>query len=211
MLGAALFDKPPYRNVVVNGLVLAEDGQKMSKRKKNYPDPLDVIGRCGADAVRLFMLGSQVVRAEDLKFSEAGVREILRSVMIPMWNALSFFVTYANIDRWEPKDDKAPAGLENVLDRWILSSLSQMVEEIRGEMDQYNLQKAANRFSRFVDDLTNWYIRRSRRRFWKSKDDSDKDEAYQTLYYCLVTFAKAAAINSTNAIELFVKEYGYKY
>ena len=193
VLGAALFDRPPFRNVVVNGLVLAEDGQKMSKRKKNYPDPLDVIGRSGADAVRLFMLGSQVVRAEDLKFSEAGVREILRSVMIPMWNALSFFVTYANIDGWEPAGDRPPEKPENVLDRWILSSLSQMVGEIRAEMDQYNLQKAANRFSRFVDDLTNWYIRRSRRRFWKSDDDGDKRQAYATLYYVLLTFAKAAA------------------
>ncbi|MBO5763568.1 MAG: isoleucine--tRNA ligase, partial [Lentisphaeria bacterium] len=193
VLGAALFDKPPFKNVVVNGLVLAEDGQKMSKRKRNYPDPMDVVGRCGADAVRLFMLGSQVVRAEDLKFSEAGVREILRSVMIPMWNALSFFVTYANVDKWTPENDRMPQNLNNVLDRWILSSLSQMVEEIRTEMDRYNLQKAANRFTRFVDDLTNWYIRRSRRRFWKSQDDSDKNEAYATLYYVLVTFAKAAA------------------
>jgi len=193
VLGAALFDRPPFKNVVVNGLVLAEDGQKMSKRKRNYPDPLEVIERNGADAVRLFMLGSQVVRAEDLKFSEAGVREILRSVMIPVWNALSFFTTYANVDHWTPRDDAPPAHVSNVLDRWILSSLSQMVGEIRDEMDRYNLQKAANRFSKFVDDLTNWYIRRSRRRFWKSRDDADKSEAYQTLYYCLVTFAKAAA------------------
>ena len=193
VLGSALFDRPPFKNVVVNGLVLAEDGQKMSKRKKNYPDPMEVVERNGADAVRLFMLGSQVVRAEDLKFSEAGVREILRGVMIPVWNALSFFTTYANVDHWEPKSDAAPANVSNVLDRWILSSLSQMVEEIREEMDSYNLQKAANRFAKFVDDLTNWYIRRSRRRFWKSRDDSDKDEAYQTLYYCLITFAKAAA------------------
>ena len=193
VLGAALFDQPPYKNVVVNGLVLAEDGQKMSKRKKNYPDPMEVVERNGADAVRLFMLGSQVVRAEDLKFSEAGVREILRGVMIPVWNALSFFTTYANVDHWTPKSDAAPTHVSNVLDKWILSSLSQMVEELREEMDNYNLQKAANRFAKFVDDLTNWYIRRSRRRFWKSKDDSDKDEAYQTLYYCLVTFAKAAA------------------
>ena len=193
VLGAALFDRPPFKNVVVNGLVLAEDGQKMSKRKKNYPDPMEVVERNGADAVRLFMLGSQVVRAEDLKFSEAGVREILRGVMIPVWNALSFFTTYANVDHWEPRGDAAPTHVSNVLDRWILSSLSQMVEELREEMDHYNLQKAANRFAKFVDDLTNWYIRRSRRRFWKSRDDADKDEAYQTLYYCLVTFAKAAA------------------
>ena len=195
VLGTCLFDKSPYRNVVVNGLILAEDGRKMSKRLKNYPDPLDVVNRTGADALRLFMLGSQVVRAEDLKFSEAGVREVLRSVMLPMWNALSFFVTYANLDRYEPGDGevKPPAHPANVLDRWILSSASQMVQELREELDNYNLQKAANRFSRFIDDLTNWYIRRSRRRFWKNGSDADKLEAYATLHYVLLVFAKAAA------------------
>ena len=193
VLAAALFDKPPYQNVIVNGLVLAEDGQKMSKRKKNYPDPMYVVNTYGADALRLFMLSSQVVRAEDLKFSEAGVKEVLRGIMIPLWNAYSFFVTYANVDNFVPENDKMPTNVNNVLDKWILSSLSQMVEEIRTELDRYNLQKAANRFAKFIDDLTNWYIRRSRRRFWKSQNDNDKMEAYATLYYCLVTFAKTAA------------------
>ncbi|MBR4076057.1 MAG: class I tRNA ligase family protein, partial [Lentisphaeria bacterium] len=195
VLGVCLFGKSPYRNVVVNGLILAEDGQKMSKRKKNYPDPNVVIDLYGADALRLFMLGSQVVRAEDLRFSEAGVKEILRGIMIPMWNALSFFTTYANVDGYDPGkgEVKAPVAPSNVLDRWILSSASQMVEEIRSEMDVYNLQKAANRFSKFIDDLTNWYIRRSRRRFWKSDSDQDKNEAYATLHYVLLTFARTAA------------------
>lgn len=195
VLASALFDRPPFKNVLVNGLILAESGQKMSKRLKNYPDPMVVVNTYGADALRLFMLGSQVVRAEDLKFSEAGVKEILRGVMIPMWNALSFFTTYANVDGYEPPagEVQPPAKASNVLDRWILSSASQMVEEIRGELDAYNLQKAANRFSRFIDDLTNWYIRRSRRRFWKSSDDADKREAYRTLHYVLLTFAKTAA------------------
>jgi isoleucyl-tRNA synthetase len=193
-LGAALFDKPPFENVVVNGLILAEDGQKMSKRKKNYPDPKYVIDTYGADALRLFMLGSQVVRAEDLKFSENGIREVLRGVMLPIWNAYSFFVTYANVDGWQPEaGSRGPENPDNPLDRWILSSLSQMVEEIEYEMDRYNLQKAASRFEKFVDDLTNWYIRRSRRRFWKSQNDSDKQDAYQTLHYALLTFAKTAA------------------
>ena len=194
VLGAALFDKPPFSNVVVNGLILADDGQKMSKRKKNYPDPKYVIDTYGADAVRLFMLGSQVVRAEDLKFTEDGIKEILRGVMIPMWNAYSFFVTYANVDKWEPKSgSKGPEKPSNPLDSWILSSLAQMVEEIQEEMDNYNLQKAANRFEKFVEDLTNWYIRRSRRRFWRSENDTDKEEAYETLHYVLLTFVKTAA------------------
>ena len=195
VLGVCLFDRSPYRNVVVNGLILAEDGQKMSKRKKNYPDPNEVIDRCGADALRLFMLGSPVVRAEDLKFSENGVREVLRSVMIPMWNALSFFTTYANVDGYTPEagEVRPPAAPANVLDRWILSSAAGLVNELRTELDNYNLQKAANRFTRFIDDLTNWYIRRSRRRFWKSSSDADKREAYQTLHYVLLVFARAAA------------------
>ncbi|MDD3886839.1 MAG: DUF5915 domain-containing protein, partial [Victivallaceae bacterium] len=164
-------------------------------RLRNYPDPMLVVDKYGADALRLFMLGSQVVRAEDLKFSEDGVKEVLRGVMIPMWNALSFFTTYANVDHYEPGvgEVKLPANPVNVLDRWILSSASQMVEEIRSELDAYNLQKAANRFARFIDDLTNWYIRRSRRRFWKSTDDGDKQEAYATLHYVLLVFAKTAA------------------
>lgn len=195
VLGAALFDKPAFRNVVVNGLILAEDGQKMSKRKKNYPDPMYIIDHYGADALRLFMLGSQVVRAEDLKFSEGGVKDVLRNVMLPIWNAYCFFVTYANVDNWSPGDGEAvaPKNPRNPLDRWILSSLSQMVSEIAVEMDRYNLQKAANRFEKFVEDLTNWYIRRSRRRFWKSQNDVDKEEAYQTLHFVLLTFARAAA------------------
>ncbi len=194
VLGAALFDKPPFKNVVVNGLILAEDGQKMSKRKKNYPDPQYVIDTYGADALRLFMLGSQVVHAEDLKFSETGIKDVLRGVMIPMWNAYSFFVTYANVDGWEPTPGAdVPRLPANPLDRWILSSLSQMIEEIAREMDAYNLQRAANRFEKFVDDLTNWYIRRSRRRFWKSRSDADKRDAYETLYHVLLTFSKTAA------------------
>ena len=195
VLGTALFDKAPYQNVVVNGLILAEDGYKMSKRKKNYPDPHHVLDNYGADALRLFLMGSPVVRGENLKFSEDGVKEILRGVLIPIWNAYSFFTTYANVDNWQPQagEAKRPDSPSNTLDRYILSSLAEMIEEIQENMDNYNIQKAANRFEKFVEDLTNWYIRRSRRRFWKSQNDTDKDEAYQTLHYVLITFCKTAA------------------
>ena len=194
VLGAALFKKPAFRNVVVNGLVLAEDGQKMSKRKKNYPDPSLIFEKYGADSMRLFMLGSPVVRAEDLKFSENGIKEVMRSVLIPLWNAYSFLVTYANLDAWSPQDPPLPPeNPENPLDRWILSSLSEMADEIKSHMDNYKLQPAACRFEKFIDDLTNWYIRRSRRRFWKSQNDQDKNDAYQTLHYVLLTFCKVAA------------------
>ncbi len=194
VLGAALFARPAFKNVVVNGLILAEDGQKMSKRKKNYPDPKLIFDKYGADSMRLFMLGSPVVRAEDLKFSENGIKEVMRSVLIPIWNSYSFLVTYANLDGWEPQDDPLPpASPANPLDRWILSSLSEMTAEIMEHMDNYRLQPAACRFEKFVDDLTNWYIRRSRRRFWKSQNDQDKKDAYQTLHYVLLTFCRTAA------------------
>ena len=194
VLGAALFDKPSFSNVVVNGLILAEDGQKMSKRKKNYPDPQIIFDLYGADALRLFLLGSPVVRGEDLKFSETSIKEVLRSVIIPLWNSYSFFMTYASVDKWEPGEIPAPPeNPAHPLDRWILSSLSEMIDEIREHMDAYYLQKASNRFEKFIKDLTNWYIRRSRRRFWKSQNDGDKDDAYRTLHYVLVNFCKTAA------------------
>ncbi|WFB37865.1 isoleucine--tRNA ligase [Kiritimatiellota bacterium B12222] len=190
VLGTILFDKPAYKNVVVNGLVLAEDGQKMSKRLKNYPDPNEVINKYGADAVRLYMIYSPVVRAENLAFAEDGVKQIMRDLLIPMWNAYSFFVTYANTDGWEPGEISES---ENLLDRWILSSMEKLTEEVTEAMDDYDLQSAVRPFVHFIEDLTNWYIRRSRRRFWKSEDDDDKHQAYQTLYAVLVTLCKVGA------------------
>jgi isoleucyl-tRNA synthetase len=192
VLSTALFDKPAFRSVVVNGLVLAEDGRKMSKRLKNYPDPEQLISKYGADAVRLYMLNSPVVRAEDLRFSEEGVKHLLRNILIPLWNAHSFFVTYANIDGWSP--DGAPQQASpNVLDRWIRSSLESLAQSVTEAMDAYDLQKAVRPFVGFIDDLTNWYIRRSRRRFWKSQDDADKAYAYATLHHVLIELSKIAA------------------
>ncbi len=195
VLGTALFDKPPFRNVVVNGLILAEDGRKMSKRLKNYPDPMEIMNAYGADALRLCLLGSSVVRAEDLRFSEQSVREVMRTMILPLWNAYSFLVTYARVDEWQPASGAAapPASPRNVLDRWILSRLEETVADVTERMDAYELQPSALRFSSFIGDLTNWYIRRSRRRFWKSQNDADKAEAYETLHYVLVTFAQLTA------------------
>ncbi|MBO5940927.1 MAG: isoleucine--tRNA ligase [Kiritimatiellae bacterium] len=192
VLGTCLFDKAPYRNVVVNGLVLAEDGKKMSKRLKNYPDPNLMLNTYGADAIRLYMIYSPVVRAENLKFSEAGVRQLMRDLLIPWWNAYSFFVTYANVDKFEDSEVVYPES-ENVLDRWIVSSMETLVADVTAAMDSYDLQKAVRPFVRFVEALTNWYIRRSRRRFWKSTNDGDKLCAYRTLRYVLVQLAKVAA------------------
>ena len=192
VLSTALFKKPAFKNVVVNGLVLAEDGQKMSKSKKNYPDPLHVVHEYGADALRLYMINSPIVRGESLRFAEEGVKHSLRHLLIPLWNAYSFFVTYANVDGWEPGDSK-PGQSENLLDRWIESSLANLCQEVAAAMDNYDLQRAVRPFVAFIEDLTNWYIRRSRRRFWKSDDDGDKQQAYVTLYHTLIELCKIAA------------------
>ncbi len=193
VLSTALFGKPAFRNVVVNGLVLAEDGLKMSKRLKNYPDPMHMVNAYGADALRLYMIHSPVVRAESLRFSEEGVKHAMRHLLIPLWNAYSFFVTYANIDGWSADRIRRDATHENRLDRWIRSSLETLVQDVTDAMDAYDLQKAVRPFVKFIEDLTNWYIRRSRRRFWKSQDDSDKADAYETLYIVLLQLSKVAA------------------
>ncbi|MBM4143793.1 MAG: isoleucine--tRNA ligase [Lentisphaerae bacterium] len=193
VLSVALFDRPAFRNVVVNGLVLAEDGRKMSKRLKNYPDPSYMLDTYGADALRLYMLNSAVVRAEDLRFSEEGVRQLMRHILIPLWNAYSFFVTYANIDGWSAARARDDAPGANALDRWIRSSLESLTADVVAGMDDYDLQRAVRPFVRFIEDLTNWYIRRSRRRFWKSQDDADKAQAYRTLYDVLLRLSKIAA------------------
>ena len=192
VLGTCLFDKSPYRNVIVNGLVLAEDGKKMSKRLKNYPDPTKMLDTYGADAIRLYMIYSPVVRAENLKFSENGVKQLMRDILIPLWNAYSFFVTYANVDGFADAEVRFPES-DNVLDRWIVSSMETLIADVTAAMDVYDLQRSVRPFVKFIEDLTNWYIRRSRRRFWKSQNDGDKLCAYRTLRYVLVQLAKVAA------------------
>ncbi len=191
VLAAALFDAPAFENVVVNGLVLAEDGKKMSKSDRNYTDPKDIINEFGADALRLFLMNSAVVKAEDLKYSDDGVRDVLKTVIIPYWNAYSFFVTYANIDGIQPSGP--PETVDHPLDRWVLSEAEKLVEEVTEHLDAYDLQKAIDPIVTFIDSLNNWYIRRSRRRFWKSENDADKKQAYQTLYAVLLTLTKVAA------------------
>ena len=192
VLGTCLFDKSPYKNVIVNGLILAEDGKKMSKRLKNYPDPNLMLNTYGADAIRLYMIYSPVVKAESLKFSENGVKQLMRDLLIPWWNAYSFFVTYANVDGFHDKEVTFPES-ENVLDKWIVSSMETLIADVSAAMDNYDLQKSVRPFVKFIEDLTNWYIRRSRRRFWKSTNDGDKLCAYRTLRYVMVQLSKVAA------------------
>jgi isoleucyl-tRNA synthetase len=191
VIGTGIKESKAFQNVIVNGIVLAEDGKKMSKRLKNYPDPMDILNKYGADALRYYLLSSPVVAAENLNFSERDLSDIVRNVFRMLWNSYSFFTTYASIDNWEPKKDAKPS--ENLLDRWILSELQLLIQEVDGAMQGYELNRATRAFAPFVDNLSNWYIRRSRKRFWKSEDDNDKEQAYQTLYTVLVTLSKLMA------------------
>ncbi|MBA3707397.1 MAG: isoleucine--tRNA ligase [Planctomycetes bacterium] len=194
VLSTALFDKPAFRNVVVNGLVLAEDGKKMSKSLKNYPDPMKILDDIGADALRAYLIDSPVVRAEPLRFSEAGLKEIVRTVVLPYWNALSLFTTYASVDGYDPRTwSAAPLAERTEMDRWIVSVLQSLVRDVNAEMEAYRLYKVVPRLVAFIDDLTNWYIRGSRRRFWKSDQRGDQTAAFATLYEVLTTFAQVLA------------------
>ncbi|MFP6644123.1 MAG: isoleucine--tRNA ligase [Candidatus Latescibacterota bacterium] len=192
VLSAALFDSPAFSNCIVGGMLLAEDGRKLSKRLRNYPDPAEMLETHGADALRLYLLNSPAMKAEELRLTEDGIRQSLRDVIIPLWNSYSFFVLYANIDGWSPQQS---AGMvpTNRLDRWIVSELQTLVHNINEEMEAYRLYRTVPAMVEFVEKLTNWYIRRSRRRFWKSDDDDDKASAYAALYQVLVTFIKCLA------------------
>ncbi len=192
ILAAAIFGKPAFYNCIVSGIVLAADGRKMSKSERNFTDPMEIINKYGADALRFALIDSTLVKADDLKFSDDIVKDVLKSLLIPLWNAYSFFVTYANIDGYEPSSTPYDK-LQNSLDRWIISDLNRLVQTVSEAMDNYDIQAACSALTAFIDDLNNWYIRRSRRRFWKSENDGDKKEAYDTLYRVLLTFVKTAA------------------
>jgi isoleucyl-tRNA synthetase len=191
VLSVALFHKPAFKHVIVNGIILAEDGNKMSKRLKNYPEPDLIFNQHGADALRLYLLNSPAVHAEDLRFSERGVELVMRQVLIPLWNSYHFLATYANIYKWKPnKEAKLP---QADIDRWILSVLQKLTEEVGAAMNEYLLGKAVQPFVDFIEGLTNWYIRRCRTRFWSDVASQDRDEAFQTLYTVLLTVSKIAA------------------
>lgn len=178
--------QPAVKNIIVNGTVLAEDGKKMSKRLKNYPDPMELMDKYGADAMRFYLMSSPVVQAEDLRFSERSVDEVVKKVLLPLWNSYTFFTTYANVDGWTPDQSPAdPKKLTNKLDRWMMSELQLLLKAYHERMEAYDLKGTTALLTDFVDTLTNWYIRRSRRRFWKSDNDQEKLGAYSTLYTAL--------------------------
>ena len=194
VLAAELFDKPAFKNCIVNGIVLAEDGRKMSKSLRNYTDPVEAINKYSADAIRLFLMHSAVVKADEIRYSDDGVRDVIKSIILPLWNSYSFFVQYANIDgvtcTGHEFDNKLPS---NLLDRWIISVAQKMIKDVAAAMDDYDLSAAIDPMLSFIDQINNWYIRRNRRRFWKHGNDADKLEAYGALYQALRTFALVAA------------------
>jgi len=206
-VGGENHDRPSraFTNVIVNGTVLAEDGKKMSKKLKNYPDPMEMVETYGADALRLYLMSSPVVTAEDLRFSEKDLRELSRGFFRMLRQSYGFFVLYANVDGYTPRDTMTPPSSDHLLDRWIIARLRETTEAMVRHMDAYAIRKAARAMVPFVDDLSNWYIRRSRKRFWKSEDDADKTVAYDTLHYVLVTVAKLLA-----PFTPFVSEHIYR-
>jgi isoleucyl-tRNA synthetase len=220
VLATALFQRPAFEHVIVNGLILASDGKKMSKRLKNYPDPMDVVERYGADALRAYLISGPAVRAEPMRFGRdrndsegLAVRDMVKVAMLPLWNAYNFLVTYARADGWVPTREALAIAPSGELDRWVLSRTQSFVAELRREFEAYSLDNLIPAWLGMCDELNNWYIRRGRRRYWRSKNEEarrassagarsptgetsqeqDKHEAYATLYRVLVTVAQAIA------------------
>lgn len=190
-LSVLLLDRPCFKNVLCLGHILDARGEKMSKSKGNVVDPWEVIERYGADALRWYLLTASPPGSAR-RFSMEGVQESLRRFLLTLWNTYSFFTIYANIDQFDPRQAD---GLEyrSELDRWIGSELHRLILEVDRLLSDYDATGAGRRIQEFVDQLSNWYIRRSRRRFWKSENDADKMSAHVTLYECLVTLSKLLA------------------
>lgn len=194
VIATILFEKPAYKHVLVNGMILAADGQKLSKRLKNYPPVEDVFATEGADTLRLYLLSNnQAVSADYMRFNRDAMKDLSRNVLGTLQNSFRFFKMYADIDKWQ-----APASLEmpeseSVLDQWILARLNETIGVVTEKADEFKLAHAINPIFDLIDDTSNWYIRRSRRRFWKSDDDGDKQSAYHTLWYVLTVTTQLLA------------------
>ncbi len=191
-ISTLLFDKAPYKNVIVLGHVQDKDGQKMSKSKGNAVDPFEALDKYGADAIRWYFYTNSAPWLPN-RFHGDAVVEGQRKFMGTLWNTYAFYVLYANIDNFNPQDYKLEPEKLNAMDRWILSKLNSAVKEVDARMQNYQIPESGKALEEFVDDLSNWYVRRSRERFWASGMEQDKINAYMTLYTCLVTISKAAA------------------
>jgi len=192
VMSTALFDRAPFRSCICHGVVLDENKQKLSKRLKNYPDPVDVFNTYGADALRWYMISSPLLVGGDLAMPKDGraIGDAVRSVLLPIWNAYSFFTLYANIDGIK---GRLVTTAEAELDRYILGKTAELVRGVEKAMDDLDIARACDALPPFIEALNNWYIRRSRDRFWKSEQDADKRAAYDTLYTALVTMIRVMA------------------
>ena len=191
VLSTALFNKPAFKNVIVNGIVMAEDGKKMSKRLKNYTPPDDLMENYGADALRLYLITSGLVKAEDQRFADSGVKDMVRRALLPWYNASKFFKTYAKVDKWSAKEHLTESN--NITDQWIISNLQTLKSNIAKEMEAYHLYNVVPALFNFIEDLTNWYIRLNRNRFWGEGLSEDKKNAYSTLYTTLLELSQIMA------------------
>jgi isoleucyl-tRNA synthetase len=214
VLATALFGRPAFKNVIVNGMILAGDGKKMSKSLKNYPDPVNVVDAYGADALRAYLISSAAVRAEPMRFgkdandtSGEAVKDTVRLIVLPLFNAYNFLTTYAIADGWSPTHADLSVAPTGELDRWILSRVQHFILEMQKEYEAYELSNLVPAFVRLSDELNNWYIRRGRRRYWRAAEgaDQDKRDAYATLYRVLVTVTRAMA-----PVLPFFSEYLYQ-
>ena len=192
VLSTALFDKPAFRNCVVHGTLLSADGTKISKSKKNYTDPMELIDTYGADAMRVYLLSSPAAAMGDMNFKDEGIKDQVRDVLLPLLNAYSFFVTYANIDGFKADNDHTPTP-QNPLDKWVLACLHKCEKEVHNAFSKYYLNKTLNPVLEFLESVTNWYIRQSRERFWEKGLSDDKRQAYETLAYVITALIKMLA------------------
>jgi isoleucyl-tRNA synthetase len=207
VLSSALFDQPPFKNALVHGVLLAKDGRKMSKRLRNFPEPTEIMDTYGADALRLYLMNHPVIDANDSRFDRQGVADMLRRLIIPVWNAFSFLTRYADIEHWRPGEIRVKAEGESQigLDRWIRSRAYELSYRVGDSLRGYDLRGAVKSLLIFVNDLNNWYIRRSRQRFWKAAWDQDKLQAFETLHEVLVLLSQVMA-----PLTPFVAEVLYK-
>jgi isoleucyl-tRNA synthetase len=189
-VNVGLFGKAPWKNLICTGFINAADGKKMSKKLKNYTDPMLLMDQYSADSFRFLMLSSPLTNGESFNLADKDVADVARKLSM-IWNMYDFFTMYAEVDGWEFDGKLAdPLGsLSNPLDLWIVSRLHQLTAEVQNRTENYDLQAALRPILPFIDDASNWYVRRSRRRFWKSEDDTDKNDAYKTLHYVLVRLA----------------------
>jgi len=191
-ISTMLFDQPAYRNVISTNLVLDKAGRKMSKSKGNIVDPMAVMGEFGADATRWYFY-SAVAVGNEYRFDTGAVKDVVRRFLLTLWNTYGFFANYARLDGYDPGQAPIPIRQRGLLDRWILAELHAVVQDVERSLEAYDPHPAARRLEAFVEDLSKWYVRRSRRRFWKSESDADKRGAYQTLDTVLITLTQLLA------------------